>query len=150
MIGAMMAGIMGVIAFMVMKAIVGGLITKDMTSMEQLLFSTVIPILVSIGIMISTVWIMSGGAGEKDKTIISTDENKDKEEQSSLWSIRDDDSYPRATFRGRVVSDQSTVPVPFQKGDMIISPSVQREEKTISVVDKELSTEKRGALTLRK
>lgn len=83
--------------------------------------------------------------GATDDSTMRTKEEK-KEEQSSLWNIREDvSSYPRATFRGRVIEKELSS---YQKGDtMMISSSISKEEKT---ADKEKTIEKRGALTIRK
>jgi hypothetical protein len=147
MAGMMIAGMMGVVLFMVTRGIAESLITKDMTGTEQFLFSAILPILVSVGTVFITIWMFSrSDEGATDENIMMRTKEEKEEEQSSLWSIREDvSSYPRATFRGRVIESS------YQKGDTImISPSVLKEEKIFSVVDKEKTIEKRGALTIRK
>lgn len=146
MAGMMIAGMMGVVLFMVTRGIVESLITKDMTGTEQFLFSAILPILVSVGTVFITIWMFSRsdeGATDENSMMITKEE---KEEEQSSLSIRENvSSYPRATFRGRVIEKELSS---YQKGDTImISPSISKEEKT---ADKEIIVEKRGALTIRK
>lgn len=148
MASMIIAGMIGVISFVVTRGITESLITKDMTGVEQFLFSVIFPMLVSLGAVFIVFWMSSIGGDATDDRNIVRGKAERKEEQASLWNTRIDDSYPRATFRGRSIEKELSS---YQKGDTItISPSMLKEEKIVSVVDEERIIEKRGALTIRK